>query len=53
MLVSIARQKGLLVTCGSDYHGANRPEVVPGQSWRRSAALEEAREFFEKRKNCD
>ncbi len=25
VLVSIARQKKLLVTCGSDYHGANRP----------------------------
>lgn len=51
VLVSIARQKGLLVTCGSDYHGANRPEVVPGQSWRRFAALEDTREYFEKRKS--
>ncbi|HWP21871.1 MAG TPA: PHP domain-containing protein [Candidatus Cryosericum sp.] len=49
VLLSIARQKGLLVTCGSDYHGANRAEVVPGQAWRAIAALEETRAFFESR----
>lgn len=49
VLVSIARQKGLLVTCGSDYHGSNRADVVPGQAWRKCAALEETRAFFDAR----
>ena len=49
VLVSIARQQKLLVTCGSDYHGANRAEVVPGQAWRKCAALEETRAFFDAR----
>ena len=49
LLVSIARQSGMLVTCGSDYHGLNRAEVVPGQTWRACAALEESRAFFESR----
>lgn len=49
VLTSIARQTGLLVTCGSDYHGAHRPEVVPGQTWRDNAPLREARAFFEAR----
>ncbi|HWQ06658.1 MAG TPA: PHP domain-containing protein [Feifaniaceae bacterium] len=49
LLVSIARQSGMLVTCGSDYHGANRTDVVPGETWRRCAMLEEARAFFEAR----
>ncbi|MDP3446967.1 MAG: PHP domain-containing protein [Eubacteriales bacterium] len=49
VLTSIARQKGLIVTCGSDYHGAHRPEAVPGQTWRDSALLNECRAFFEAR----
>lgn len=49
VLTSIARQTGLLITCGSDYHGAHRPEVVPGQTWRDNAPLREARAFFEAR----
>ena len=49
VLLSIARQKGLIVTCGSDYHGKNRAEVVPGQAWRACVALEETRAFFESR----
>lgn len=49
VLVSIARQKKLLVTCGSDYHGANRPGVLPGQTWRRHPALEESRALLEAR----
>lgn len=49
VLSSIAAQNGLLVTCGSDYHGANRPEVVPGQAWRDTAQLRECRAFFESR----
>jgi predicted metal-dependent phosphoesterase TrpH len=49
VLVSIAAQNGLLVTCGSDYHGANRPEVTPGQTWRDTPQLRESRRFFESR----
>lgn len=49
VLVSIARQQKLLVTCGSDYHGANRPGVFPGQTWRSHAALDACRAFFEAR----
>lgn len=48
-LVSIARQKGLIVTCGSDYHGANRPDVTIGQTWRDIPVLNECRAFFEAR----
>lgn len=48
-LVSIARQSGMIVTCGSDYHGANRPEVMIGQAWRDVPALNECRVFFESR----
>lgn len=49
LLLSIARQTGLIVTCGSDYHGANRPDVLPGQTWREHAALRECRALFENR----
>ncbi len=49
VLTSIARQLGLIVTCGSDYHGANRPAVVPGQTWRDIPILRETRAFFEAR----
>jgi predicted metal-dependent phosphoesterase TrpH len=48
-LVSIARQKGWIVTCGSDYHGANRPEVTIGQTWSEMPVLNECRAFFEAR----
>lgn len=50
IITSIARQLGLIVTCGSDYHGANRPNVAPGQTWRDNTLLRETREFFEARK---
>lgn len=49
VLVSIARQQKLLVTCGSDYHGANRPGVVPGQTWREHPVLRECRAVLEAR----
>ncbi len=49
VLTSIARQLGLLVTCGSDYHGEHRIDVVPGQTWRDIPALNECRAFFERR----
>ncbi|MEN6634792.1 MAG: PHP domain-containing protein [Clostridiaceae bacterium] len=49
VITSIARQLNLIVTCGSDYHGDHRPEVVPGQTWRDNAPLRETRVFFEAR----
>lgn len=49
VITSIACQMGLIVTCGSDYHGDHRPQVVPGQTWRESALLSETRAFFEAR----
>lgn len=49
VLVSIARQLDLIVTCGSDYHGAHRAEVQPGQTWRDIPVLNESRAFFEAR----
>ena len=49
VLVSIARQLDLIVTCGSDYHGAHRPEVVPRQTWRDIPILNESRVYFENR----
>ena len=49
VITSIARQMKLIVTCGSDYHGDHRPEVVPGQTWRDTAVLAQTRAFFEAR----
>ncbi|MBA4347388.1 MAG: phosphoesterase [Clostridiales bacterium] len=49
VIASIARQLGLIVTCGSDYHGDHRPQAVPGQTWRNTALLRETRAFFEAR----
>lgn len=49
IITSIARQQGLLVTCGSDYHGANRQNVFPGQTWRDNNVLNECRAFLEAR----
>lgn len=44
LLVSVARQNELLVTCGSDSHGGNRANVRLGQTWRDIPALEAAYE---------
>ncbi len=49
VITSIARQLKLLVTCGSDYHGAHRQDVLPGQTWRDTAVLRECRACFEAR----
>ena len=51
MYVSLARQYHMLVTCGSDFHGDNRPGVEVGCAWRRSAVLEETFETLTKRMN--
>ena len=51
MYVSIARQYHLLVTCGSDFHGANRPGVEIGCAWRNVPALEQTYETLIRRMN--
>ncbi len=51
MYVSIARQYHLLVTCGSDFHGDNRPGVEIGCSWKNVPALEQTYETLVKRMN--
>ena len=40
MFVSLAAQLKLLVTCGSDFHGANRPGIPLGCAWRDCRELE-------------
>lgn len=45
MLLSLARQLKLLVTCGSDYHGSARP-AQPGCTWAAVPELEAAYALF-------
>ena len=40
---SLAAQHGLLVTCGSDFHGANRPAAQLGCAWTPAPALDQTR----------
>lgn len=49
MYLSVARQHKLIVTCGSDFHGANRPGVPLGCAWRSNAALEKTYETLIRR----
>ena len=51
MFVSLAHQLGLFITCGSDFHGANRPGVELGCAWRPVADLECTYETLIKRMN--
>jgi predicted metal-dependent phosphoesterase TrpH len=51
MYVSIARQYRMLITCGSDFHGDNRPGVPIGCAWRNVPALEQTFETLTKRMN--
>ena len=51
MYVSIARQYHMLVTCGSDFHGDNRPGVEIGCAWRNVPVLEHTYETLVKRMN--
>ncbi len=51
MFVSLAHQLGLMITCGSDFHGANRPGVMLGCSWRPVADLEQTYETLVRRMN--
>ncbi len=45
-LLSLAGQNGLLVTCGSDSHGLNRPGVTLGCTWRDTPELTATYDFF-------
>lgn len=40
LFLSLAREKGLMLTCGSDYHGDNRPGIELGCAWQTRAELE-------------
>ncbi len=51
MYVSIARQYRMLVTCGSDFHGENRPGVEVGCAWKPVPALEQTYETLVRRMN--
>jgi hypothetical protein len=46
LLLSLAAQHNLFVTCGSDCHGANRPSVTLGCTWRDCAPLEKTYAYF-------
>ncbi len=41
LFVSLAKQYGLFVTCGSDHHGANRKNAELGSTWRDVKQLNE------------
>ncbi len=47
--VSLAAQYGLLVTCGSDFHGKNREGTPLGCAWRDVECLRRTAEFFQER----
>ncbi len=49
ILVSLAVQNRLWVTCGSDSHGENRPGVHIGQTWRETPELEKTYRYFTER----
>lgn len=46
---SLAAQHGLLVTCGSDFHGANRPAAQLGCAWAPVPALDQTRRTLMRR----
>jgi len=46
LYLSLAKQHGLLITCGSDHHGKNRPGVPLGCAWREAPELEETYRVF-------
>jgi len=46
LFISLARQHGLLVTCGSDFHGKNRAGVPLGCTWQDTPILQETRAFL-------
>lgn len=46
LFTSLAAQYGLMVTCGSDYHGPGRPKNAIGSAWQDVRALEATYDFF-------
>lgn len=52
LFISIAAQNGLRTTCGSDFHGANRPNVTVGMSCESSKLLDKtALEIMQRREH--
>ena len=49
LYVSLAHQYRLLATCGSDFHGKNRPGVPVGCAWRESRELDRTYETLIRR----
>lgn len=49
LYLSLARQYKLLTTCGSDFHGKNRPGVPVGCAWRESRELDRTYETLIRR----
>ena len=49
LYISLAHQYRLLVTCGSDFHGKNRPGVPVGCAWRESRDLDRTYETLIRR----
>ncbi len=46
---SIAHNFRLSITCGSDFHGANRPGIELGCSWRPTRELERSEDYLRER----
>ena len=51
MFVSLAHQLGLMITCGSDFHGDNRPGVNLGCAWRNNPDLNKTYDTLIRRMN--
>ena len=49
----LARRYGLYTTCGSDFHGANRPGITLGCAWRDDAELAETERLLIQRFGLD
>ena len=49
LYISLAHQYRLLATCGSDFHGKNRPGVPVGCAWRESRELDRTYETLVRR----
>ena len=45
LFVSLASKYGLIITSGSDYHGANR-DILPGLAWEDNALLNKSARLF-------
>lgn len=46
LFLSLAAQHGLLITCGSDFHGDHRPAARLGCAWTPDPALEQTRRLL-------